>query len=92
MGDYHRSTYTVVIQYIQGKESNSKRRFQVHAKLLKLFRFYEPLKIRPVSMVAEIKANTLYFTMEFSIRYKMDDGNLDPLLGQFDLRSGWKNV
>lgn len=92
INDYHHHTYMIVIQYVQGKQGGSQKRWEVHAKLLELFRFYEALNLRPLSMVAEVKAGTLYFSVEFSIRYKITDGKDDHLLKGFEIRSGLKNA
>jgi len=86
VGGFIRTNYQLLIEYFPtvSKRQNTECR-TMGLELLKIFNFYEDLKLHPTEITHEIHDEVLQFHIDFSIRYEMVDNS--PLIRHAQFRS-----
>jgi len=90
IGEYQRTSYLYEIKYFPSNDRANKTCREMGFNLMRLFRFYEDMKLHPTSMSHRIINNVLQFNIGFDIRYKFVDAEGEKFTG-LEIRSDLKD-
>lgn len=92
VGNFQKNNYSFVIQYFPSKTSRRKNKDcrEMNTELMKLFRFYEDLRLHPTSMSSNVLDETGQFMVDFDVRHKIV-AESGPMFEELEVRSDLKD-